>query len=237
MEERFNRQRKDVTGIEEARRLIKASNGISVDLSGLDLEQIPEELYQLNVLHNLNLSANSLKSLPEDFFPFFPKLQSFQINSNQLKELPSSIGSLTRLQELWICDNQLVSLPDQITKLHKLAVLGIDTNQITSLPCELSALPNLFAIFADKNQIQELHSSWADRPWRALMFSSNPIHHVPTEWHRMKGIQFLGVFGIPGIPPTVCEGGTEAVLAYLEEQHQTKKSQDRLGLSINGYFS
>eukprot|EP01126_Amoeba_proteus_P053082 TRINITY_DN6456_c0_g1_i1.p1 TRINITY_DN6456_c0_g1~~TRINITY_DN6456_c0_g1_i1.p1 ORF type:complete len:104 (-),score=26.12 TRINITY_DN6456_c0_g1_i1:456-767(-) len=74
MEERFNRQRKDVTGIEEARRLIKASNGISVDLSGLDLEQIPEELYQLNVLHNLNLSANSLKSLPEDFFPFFSEI-------------------------------------------------------------------------------------------------------------------------------------------------------------------
>eukprot|EP01126_Amoeba_proteus_P053084 TRINITY_DN6456_c0_g1_i12.p1 TRINITY_DN6456_c0_g1~~TRINITY_DN6456_c0_g1_i12.p1 ORF type:complete len:100 (-),score=28.25 TRINITY_DN6456_c0_g1_i12:963-1262(-) len=87
MEERFNRQRKDVTGIEEARRLIKASNGISVDLSGLDLEQIPEELYQLNgtqsrvfLFHPLGscrLIFSRVLSSPFFFPQFFPLCEVF----------------------------------------------------------------------------------------------------------------------------------------------------------------
>ncbi|WP_182407308.1 leucine-rich repeat domain-containing protein [Psychrobacter sp. GP33] len=65
------------------------------------------------------------------------------IRSNQLTELPESIGKLTRLRRLIVSKNQLDRLPDSIGQLINLECLDISDNPLTTLPESIVQLKEL----------------------------------------------------------------------------------------------
>jgi hypothetical protein len=91
-------------------------NEEKIDLSGLKLPKLPNEL-------------NKLKNTTD-------------INANEvgLTEIPSTIGDMDNLEFLLLRGNKIKSLPDTIGKLKKLNVLNLKDNQLTSLPNSITNL-------------------------------------------------------------------------------------------------
>lgn len=177
-----------------------------------DLSEFPRELFEIaDTLEILDLTGNELNSLPDDFgrfdklrilflsqnrFEVFPEvlgqcpqLSMVGFKSNRIREisehalprdirwliltdnaietLPDSIGDHAQLQKLMLAGNRLTTLPKSMQKLEKLELLRISANQLQEIPAWLTELPRL---------------SW-------LAFSANPctenadIDHSIAEIH------------------------------------------------------
>jgi Leucine-rich repeat (LRR) protein len=111
-----------------------------LNLSGLELEVLPE---LPNGLKILNCSNNNLKSLPN--LP--DSLTGLYCSNNKIQSLPDLPGSLTKLD----CSNNylksLPNLPDSLTALY------CNNNQLQSLPNLPDSLTNLDC---NNNKIQSL---------------------------------------------------------------------------------
>jgi Leucine-rich repeat (LRR) protein len=126
-----------------------------------------------------------------------------------LTELPPEIGNLTGLQSLALMSNQLSSLPPEFGNLTGLYELSLNDNQLSSLPPEFGNLSNL--CFLD---IQE-----------------NRFESIPLELHALKQLGnfeacarvtyaalYLDKQLLDSLPEAVQQGGTPAILDYLENE-------------------
>jgi len=218
LEERYSQKKRDKTGVEEAEKIIqkcKEDLSTELDLSGLELNEIPSSVYELKPLRSLLLFNNNLTHLPDNI-KSLSKLNILSLNSNKFTEIPPVIGELSSLKELWLCDNKIQTISIVLKNLPKLFVLGLERNQIDEIPTWMAEIPSLSAFFADLNQIRRIPREIASRPWGALLFSSNPIEFVPKELGNLKEITFLGLFGCKCIPSDVLQEGTQSILKYLE---------------------
>lgn len=76
-----------------------------LDLSGLGLTDLPDELFELTQLKHVDLSDNSLDSLPRAIQNLI-RLETLTIDNNQLEALPSALPTKT-LQLLSLADNRI----------------------------------------------------------------------------------------------------------------------------------
>ena len=99
--------------------LLKKAHGESSDQE----VEVPSEITDLVALTKLNLSSNSIPSLP----PLF--------------------GLLEALTELDLSRNRLASLPSSFSRLHSLQILDLSSNAFTQMPEEChSHLPKLVSL-------------------------------------------------------------------------------------------
>jgi Leucine-rich repeat (LRR) protein len=130
-------------------------NVIELDLSELDLIELPESLGQLSQLKSLDLSNNQLTVLPESLGQL-TQLHSLNVSVNQLITLPESLGQLRQLQSLDVSANQLVALPESLGQLKQLQSLDISVNQLTKLPEPLAELTQLQSLDISNNELEKL---------------------------------------------------------------------------------
>lgn len=103
-------------GEDEARRKIaelKKRRTSALDLGGLQLTRVPEELRRLGRLRQLNLDDNGLTELP-DWMAELNQLYRLDLRFNQLTVLPDWLCDLRRLKLLRVDANPLVSPPPEI---------------------------------------------------------------------------------------------------------------------------
>jgi len=106
--------------IEEAKR----TEAWGLDLRGLGLEEVPEEVFELIHLRALGLGAdkwnkderNNIRNLSARIGEL-QNLEILDLPENQLTSIPSEIGQLKNLKELRLMENQLQVLPDSIGQL------------------------------------------------------------------------------------------------------------------------
>ncbi len=80
-----------------------------LDLSSLNLTEVPERLRNIVTLENIDLSGNLIDRLPE-WITELRSLKGLNLSNNEILELPSEIGKLS-LRVLWLTNNRLKSLP------------------------------------------------------------------------------------------------------------------------------
>ncbi|WP_405906967.1 COR domain-containing protein [Streptomyces sp. NBC_00828] len=124
--------------IRECRR----SGAKSLDLAGLDLTELPEELGCLTHLTELRLDDNRLRELPE-WIGGLAALVMLTADNNSIASLPDAIGALTRLKALSLAQNELVAVPESISRLAQLEDLTLDYNRLTAVPDSLGNLTRL----------------------------------------------------------------------------------------------
>ena len=184
--------------IEQARK----DNSTELDLSYLELTEIPEAIASLTQLRELTLSNNQLRELPEEiasltqleylFLPgnkltVFPEdivslsqLQGLYLHDNQLTALPEEIASLTQLRELTLSNNQLRELPEEIAFLTKLQRLTLSNNQLTALPEAIASLTQLQELDLSGNQLRELPEAIISlTQLQRLTLSNNQLTTLP----------------------------------------------------------
>uniref|UniRef100_A0A8V1AED4 Leucine-rich repeat-containing protein 59 n=1 Tax=Gallus gallus TaxID=9031 RepID=A0A8V1AED4_CHICK len=92
-------------------------DGNELDLSLCGLSEVPvRELAALPKATVLDLSCNSLVSLPSDFCSL-THLVKLDLSKNRLQQLPVDFGRLVSLQHLDLLNNRLVTLPVSFAQL------------------------------------------------------------------------------------------------------------------------
>ena len=156
-----------IAGLEEARRRIAAaaaSGASALDLSGLSLCEIPEELYALTHLEVLHLGSsgekeawksNALRLLPPALCAALPHLAHLHLDTNKLRGLPVEIASLSNLVELDLRMNNVGRTGAQaLAGAPNLVTLSLGWNHIDDEGAQaLASLPRLASLDLEHNEI------------------------------------------------------------------------------------
>lgn len=175
-----------------------------LDLTGNQLDSLPDDLSKLHKLRIIFCSSNRFTHLPEvlgkcqnlsmigfkankiqtcaDSAIPTSNLRWLILTDNALTKLPDTVGNCKNMQKLMLAGNQLSELPESLANCGKLELLRISANRFESLPEWLFALPKL---------------SW-------LAYAGNPFsdriekqsiaqQRIPEiNWHQLKIQQLLG---------------------------------------------
>ncbi len=124
-----------------------------LSLSGLDLTEIPSEVFDLTDLECLFLRRN------------------------QITVIPDEISKLTKLKKLFLEHNQIDTIPEAIALLPNLIEIELGHNLIRSIPpsieaalpnCEIYTFPSLIKAgennIVDIGEVEKLKQSWLSDP-------------------------------------------------------------------------
>ncbi|KAL3899612.1 MAG: hypothetical protein SGCHY_001921 [Lobulomycetales sp.] len=130
-------------------------NALAVlDAHNNNIHKIPAEVSQLGMLSVLNLSGNSIASLPDQLFDC--PLVELYLSHNKLTNIPSCIRNIAgKLSVLDIADNEISDLGTGIPMLKRLTRLDASSNRLVSLGYshDFAEMRQLQALDLSKNQI------------------------------------------------------------------------------------
>jgi hypothetical protein len=126
--------------------------------------------------------------------------------SNQLTELPESIGNLTNLEELNLSNNQLTALPESIGNLTNLRTLNLGFNQLTTIPVSIGNLTNLGTLNLGFNQFTALPESIGDLTNLVeLNLTENQLTELPESIGNLTNLitLYLGYNQLTALPESI----------------------------------
>lgn len=176
---------------------IEGKNIVGLGLFGVNLTEIPDTLFELKSLEELNLACNKINILPEKISQLnFLKelelglnnlsglpasignltlLERFSLEQNQLGEIPETMGNLEHLRELVLNENNLQTIPSSFGKLKSLEKLELRSNKINNIPEEIGVIESLKSLILGNNQLTLLPwSIWSLKNLNYLHLDKNP---------------------------------------------------------------
>lgn len=157
-----------------------------------NLDSLPKNL---ELVYRVNLSENNLKTIPEIIFKL-RNLQELNVSENYLSEL-NRLEELKNLQILNIGWNDFKTFPNEITKLKKLKKLDIWWNEIRTFPksfyennVNIEEL-NLTSMsqFDFTNNLSKIHRF---KNLRLLNLGNNPIKKLNIEFNKLSNLETFG---------------------------------------------
>ncbi|MBS0652242.1 MAG: leucine-rich repeat domain-containing protein [Verrucomicrobia bacterium] len=162
-----------------------------LDLSGLNLSELPPEISLFTGLTQLDLSHNSLTQIP-DSFGNLTRLWKLDLSNNSLLELPPSIGNLNRLRELNLSTNQLECLPETFINLRHLEKLNLSSNSLTQIFPIFDAFPQLKKLNLSNNLLEQLPEIHAHQhALKNLNVAKNKLKELPASIHHLSHLKQL----------------------------------------------
>lgn len=107
-----------------------------LDLRGLGLSTIPKEIGELYFLSDIDLSYNSLWTLPDEIYAL-DNVQYLNLSSNNLSELNFQIGKFYIYQEIDISNNLFNFIPKSILGINVGTIIYDNNPFLDNLPDEL----------------------------------------------------------------------------------------------------
>ncbi|XP_008586808.1 PREDICTED: p53-induced protein with a death domain isoform X2 [Galeopterus variegatus] len=152
-----------------------------LDLSFNSLETLPACILEMHGLDALLLSHNRLSELPEALGAL-PALTFLSVAHNCLQTLPKALGALSTLQRLDLSENLLDTLPPEVGDLSSLCELSLASNQLQSLPASLVGLRSLRLLVLHSNLLTSVPAGLAHLPLLTrLDLRDNQLRDVPPE--------------------------------------------------------
>ena len=198
--------------IEECRR----TRSTELDLSGLGLDEIPEQVFELTWLEKLDVSEDTkrwkrgnIREIPAAIGQL-NALAEFDCTLNQISDL-SPLSGLPALQSLTCWNNQISDL-SPLSGLPALQSLDCSDNQISDLS-PLSGLPALQSLSCGSNQISDLSPLSGLPALQSLDCSDNqlsdlsPLSGLPALQSldcRYNQISHLTLSGLPALQSLDC---------------------------------
>lgn len=94
----------------------KRSNERSLNLSGLDIIDLPIDIKQLTMLETINLSNNKLTSLRN--LEHLPNLREINASNNLIQILNPEVQTMLSLDTLYLFGNPIVNQHQQLAKIE-----------------------------------------------------------------------------------------------------------------------
>ncbi|WP_435021142.1 leucine-rich repeat domain-containing protein [Tundrisphaera sp. TA3] len=166
---------------------------VELDLSNNGLESVSSKVGQLKRLRKLNLAMNSLIEVPESIGEL-SELTDLDLMANQLRSIPGKIGSLSRLETLGIRSNHLADLPRSIAGLKRLKSLNLIENRLTAVPEVVYALTSLRALYLSDNEIETISPRVGFLPrLESLTLDHNKLRSLPDEIRNLVGLDYFSI--------------------------------------------
>ncbi len=148
----------------------------TLDLSHLDLTELPDEVYTLTNLRVLSVANLLLRSNQEDIETY--KRYSFgEEDQAFIKEMEQAEQEL---QNDLLVPKQLQSLDAKISQLTSLEILDLSYNRFDRLPDSIGSLPNLRRLIVSNNLLTDLPETLAQvMKLELLDIQDNPIQSIP----------------------------------------------------------
>ncbi|ORY66266.1 adenylate cyclase, ACY [Pseudomassariella vexata] len=145
---------------------------LKLNLANNRLIGLPECFGGFKALRSLNLSSNFLDKFPP-FLCMLDSLVDIDVSFNSIATLPDDIGMMRNLEKFVMTNNRLAgTLPSTFGNLSNVRELDLKFNALTAIDV-VSALPKLEILSADHNMISQFIGSF--ERVRSLKLNSNPI--------------------------------------------------------------
>jgi len=109
---------------------IPATN--TLDLSNQNLTKVPDYVFNMTNLEELNVSNNQLTGAIQSQIGQLKKLKVLNASNNQMTGVPAEVGQLLNLQILDLSNNQLTGLPNELANLKNLKTFNISGNNYST---------------------------------------------------------------------------------------------------------
>jgi Leucine-rich repeat (LRR) protein len=231
--------------IASAARMSISSKELS--LEGLNLSDVPSEVWESGEITKVNLSKNSIEELPAQLSTSV-SLQTLILSRNKIKDWPGAIlKSLPNLMCLKLDNNPLNQIPlDGFQVVSGLQILDLSVNavsfrehpkfchlpqlrelylsriQLSEVPEDILNLSNLIILDLNQNSLQSIPKGIKNMTsLKHLDISNNNISSLPPELGLLEPtLEVLRLDGNPlrSIRRPILERGTKAVLNYLKDR-------------------
>jgi len=125
-------------------------------------------------IKSIAILYSDLKEVP-DFIFQLPELIELNLSYNPLKEIPKEIAEIPNLEVLELSRISLQELPENLQQLKSLRVLALSYNRLKEFPKFLKYLPNLEELYISHNLIAELPQEFALLNLKTLHIGYNPF--------------------------------------------------------------
>uniref|UniRef100_A0A8C1F415 Erbb2 interacting protein n=1 Tax=Cyprinus carpio carpio TaxID=630221 RepID=A0A8C1F415_CYPCA len=215
----------------------------SLDYSHCSLEQVPKEVFSFEkTLEELYLDANQIEELPKQLFNC-QLLYRLSLPDNDLTVLPPGIANLINLRELDVSKNSIQEFPEIIKNCKVLAIVEASVNPISKLPEGFTQLLSLTQLYLNDAFLEFLPASFGRSYYvcvcrsmhkltqlERLDLGSNEFTEVPEVLEQLTGIRELWMDGnkLTFLPGMI---GALKQLRYLDV---SKNSLDMVDEQISG---
>ncbi len=164
-----------------------------LDLSNNNLSSISLQISQLSYLEILSVQKNDLITLPNTLSRL-SHLRKISAYDNCLSILPNTLGGLRSLQGLMLASNKLQVLPDSFCDLIALKVLDVSQNKITQLPNRIGSLVELHTLNIKNNLLKTIPDSIKElRKLRKLDISHNRLASLSQSMEHLSLLRILNL--------------------------------------------
>ncbi|WLG26596.1 leucine-rich repeat-containing protein kinase family protein [Pseudomonas lurida] len=147
---------------------------------------------QLAGITRLDLSCG-LTEFPREIFELADSLEILNLSGNTLSSLPDDLHRLPHLRVLFCSDNLFTELPASLGQCAKLSMIGFKANQISHVPAAALPPPLRWLILTD-NCISELPQALGERPLlQKLMLAGNQLAQLPESLANCHNLELLRI--------------------------------------------
>ncbi|XP_034047480.1 erbin isoform X2 [Thalassophryne amazonica] len=164
----------------------------SLDYSHCSLETVPKEIFSFEkTLQELFLDANQIEELPKQLFNC-QLLHRLSMPDNDLTVLPPAIANLINLRELDVSKNSIQEFPENIKNCKVLAVVEASVNPISKLPEGFTQLLSLTQLYLNDAFLEFLPASFGRlTKLQILELRENQLKMLPKSMQKLTQLERL----------------------------------------------
>ena len=173
--------------------VFKMTSLVEMDIA-IKMDSIPPEISQLKNLERLSITLSELKEIP-DSIGELTKLTELDLHqNNNLRYIPSSIGKLTLLKKLNVGLNKIKSLPKSFKNLSSLEYLDLSSNLFITLPNDIGELTSLQTLDLRQNKLITIPDSIGNlHNLKVLDLSHNEFENLPYTIGKLNSLEELNI--------------------------------------------
>lgn len=107
-------------------------NNNKLDLSNQNLTKVPDYVFNMTNLEELNISHNQITGAIQSQINQLKNLKVLDASNNLMTGVPAEVGQLTNLQTLDLSNNKLTGLPNELGNLKNLQTFNISGNNYSA---------------------------------------------------------------------------------------------------------
>uniref|UniRef100_A0A8C4EPV2 Erbb2 interacting protein n=1 Tax=Dicentrarchus labrax TaxID=13489 RepID=A0A8C4EPV2_DICLA len=164
----------------------------SLDYSHCSLETVPKEIFSFEkTLQELYLDANQIEELPKQLFNC-QLLHRLSMPDNDLSVLPAAIANLINLRELDVSKNSIQEFPENIKNCKVLAIVEASVNPISKLPEGFTQLLSLTQLYLNDAFLEFLPASFGRlTKLQILELRENQLKMLPKSMQKLTQLERL----------------------------------------------
>ena len=192
-----------------------------LEISNINLQQLPEEIGNLGNMINLALQRNKITEVPESIGKL-SHLKFLDMSFNDLTGFPRTLTDLKVLHTLNLSCNRIENLPN-LAPLCGLVIMHVEHNKLKSLPDGIYELKHLMKVHASHNEITEINQDINQiGTLTVLDVSSNQIKNLPNQLADCPRLKDLNLSENPlndnRLKKMTSQCNTKAIMEYIATQ-------------------